>query len=397
MIDRVTFWAGLAATAPQGLYVRRTAPRFPSAEGATDGRVDGRGAELSLLGVGDSIVAGVGAGTYERTMVASAARTLAEQTGRPVRWAARGISGADSRRVREEVVERLDVGPVDAIVVSIGVNDVTELKRTAAWRRDLGELLASLRRHSVGSTIMVCTAAGPGESAADGASDGGAALRDGVPAAPDTPPATERPGADSVEVPVAPSDRGDRIAAVAETKPGAGTPTHPEPREGASDRTATASAKLGEQWPDLVSAGEFEAVVSEARTIGERRAVRRTGRAALVALSEAARFSGERAFAQDALEALRDRFPGTSDAAMAAFVLGRLAEGDGSLRVAADWYARYRDEAPLGALVDEALGREMATRAKLGQDQRAAGLAARYLEQHPNGAYARAASSILER
>lgn len=159
MIDRALFWTGIAACAPQGLRVRRSAPRFPGAAGPQLGAfgVDaGHGPPLRLLGVGDSIVAGVGAETTERAMPAAAARAIAERTGRHVSWRLLGEIGARAPAVVANLRALADEAPYDVIVVSVGVNDVTGLRRTPAWRASVTTLVGALRDHSPCATVVLC-------------------------------------------------------------------------------------------------------------------------------------------------------------------------------------------------------------------------------------------------
>lgn len=151
---RATFWCALPLVAPQGLRLRRTATRFPEADGPRCGAV-GAGPGLSVAGLGDSIVAGVGAGTHDRGLVACTAAALARGLGRRVRWSATGRSGATSRDVIDELLPTLPAGPHDVVGISVGVNDVTQLARSRDWARRLGELLDRLREREPGAVLAL--------------------------------------------------------------------------------------------------------------------------------------------------------------------------------------------------------------------------------------------------
>jgi len=148
------FWSLLPFVAVQGLRLRRTGPRLAGALGDTKGRV-GSGRTLRLLAIGDSIIAGVGAGTLERALVGCTARALADALDVAVEWEAHGRSGATSVEVLTELVPAIDPRPADAIVVSVGVNDVTALSTIRAWRANLRALVAALHRHSPGAVMVV--------------------------------------------------------------------------------------------------------------------------------------------------------------------------------------------------------------------------------------------------
>ena len=151
-----------------------------------------------------------------------------------------------------------------------------------------------------------------------------------------------------------------------------------------------------ESWSERVLAGDFPAVLRDARRRGLEEVLRQEDAADLMALAEAARYEGVTPLARRTLGVVRSRFPGSGQAHKAAFLLGRMAEdGDGDLAGALAWYGRYLDDAPRGAFRDEALGRKMtATLRLLGQGQ-ARPLAEEYLRRFPAGSYATPARAIL--
>ncbi|MEM1249646.1 MAG: SGNH/GDSL hydrolase family protein [Acidobacteriota bacterium] len=151
---RLAFWLSSPILLLQGRSVRRRAPRFPGAEGPDRGRFGERGQTLRLLGLGDSIVAGVGAPTLSVSMVGTAARLASERFEACVAWQSLGEIGARAKQVRR-TAEALEIDDTpDFVVLSVGVNDVTGAARTGAWRRDLRDLLDTLRSRFPESTII---------------------------------------------------------------------------------------------------------------------------------------------------------------------------------------------------------------------------------------------------
>ena len=61
--------------------------------------------------------------------------------------------GAGARRVRRDVVPALPQQRFDAILLSVGVNDVLKLERSGRFRRQLLKLLRDLRTHSPHAVI----------------------------------------------------------------------------------------------------------------------------------------------------------------------------------------------------------------------------------------------------
>jgi len=119
-------------------------------------------------------------------------------------------------------------------------------------------------------------------------------------------------------------------------------------------------------------------------------------RSSLARLADAARLAGRPERARQALERLRERFPGSRESADAAFLLGRLhADALGSPAPAAGWFERYLAENAGGAYAQEAQGRLMVAARAAGDTSKARGVASSYLERYPQGPYAKTAASLL--
>ena len=147
------FWLALPWVSLQALRVRKTAPRLHAAAGATQGQT-GHGPALRLLAIGDSIIAGVGASSLDEALVGQTAQALSARLDCAVSWQAHGRIGVDSTQLLENLPATLATLQVDAIVISIGVNDVTSLTGIRAWRSNLRSLFEVLRVHSPDAIIV---------------------------------------------------------------------------------------------------------------------------------------------------------------------------------------------------------------------------------------------------
>ncbi len=141
------FWAGGAVLLPQAWWVRARALRLPPGAGPLTGK-EGAGDECRLLVIGDSIAIGVGAARLEEALPGHLARALAGLLRRQVCWTACGRNGAAAGEVIDSLPALLPAQPVDLVLVSVGVNDVTGLTRVASWEARLRTLSARLRAHS---------------------------------------------------------------------------------------------------------------------------------------------------------------------------------------------------------------------------------------------------------
>lgn len=142
---RLLFWLLLPLTAVQGLRLRRVALRLPGAQGDRSGSA-GRGAEYHLLAVGDSIIDGVGTGRIERSLPVQFASELAAAKERTVRWRVEGLSGRNIDDVIDCLQSVAHRPHPDLVLLSVGVNDVTGLRSTRAWRLRLTELIGIIHQ-----------------------------------------------------------------------------------------------------------------------------------------------------------------------------------------------------------------------------------------------------------
>ena len=152
LAGRLVIYALFPVVFSQAFALRRHALKLDPAIGPAEGRI-GRGEPLHFLAIGDSIIAGVGARHIQRSTVGHVARFMSGRLSREINWRAAGMIGAGARRVRRDVVPALPAQRFDAILVSVGVNDVLKLERSGRFRRQLLKLLHELRVHSPEATI----------------------------------------------------------------------------------------------------------------------------------------------------------------------------------------------------------------------------------------------------
>ena len=163
----------------QGVWVRRTAVNLPEAAHPNHGKYDGKEPPIHILGVGDSVIAGVGVNDLEKSLTAQIARSISCKVGRRVVWQADGCNGDRARDLlaryqpagsndsanlqfsesgefiepalpfavdRTWQIDNRKTLP-DYVVVSIGVNDVSDLTSLTRWNFEITQVIASLREH----------------------------------------------------------------------------------------------------------------------------------------------------------------------------------------------------------------------------------------------------------
>lgn len=196
-------------------------------------------------------------------------------------------------------------------------------------------------------------------------------------------------------------DGGSPPVASAEGAPPEGpTPASSIPAEDSEPATASPVERIPRaapreaSWSARVAQGQFKEVVSDAETRGIASCLASCSAADLRALSDAARYTGKGDIAERSLTALRQRFPG-SQAAEAAFLLGRLHEKRGANANALTFYDDYLNEAPAGAFAAEALAGKLRTLEATQGQAAARPLAREYLRRFPTGVHVSTAREIL--
>lgn len=153
MLRRILFWLLLPLTAVQGLWLRNRALRLPGARGERRGTC-GRGQEMRLLAIGDSIMDGVGTETMDRSLPVLFAQALSRELQMRIEWRVHGESGLDIAGLLQWL-DALEDEATDFILISIGVNDVTGLSSTRHWRRSICRLLDRLKSKWPESRVLL--------------------------------------------------------------------------------------------------------------------------------------------------------------------------------------------------------------------------------------------------
>lgn len=157
-----------------------------------------------------------------------------------------------------------------------------------------------------------------------------------------------------------------------------------------------AAARPRVNWRAELAAGHARAIVADAERLGTTRALESVDSEDLAALADAARYVGNEELARRTLQTQRRRFPRSSRAAQAAFLLGRLEdESAAGAERALTWYDHYLSEAPSGAYAAEALGRKMMVLERARRHDEAVAIAVDYLRRFPSGSYAHAARVLV--
>ncbi len=150
----------------------------------------------------------------------------------------------------------------------------------------------------------------------------------------------------------------------------------PSPSEGHRD---------GPAWRALAAEGRHREAMAAIEREGFERVLAAVPAPLLLDLADEARFAGQPVRARQAL--MRARELGARG--RSAFLLGKIAaDHENAPAEALGWFERYLDEVPKGSLAEQALGRVIELRRRLGDAAGARATAKLYLHRHPDGAYA---------
>jgi len=137
----------------QGKWVRKQVPRLPHAPEPWDGEAPGP-RPLSVLGVGDSTIAGVGVTDSRQGLIPQFSLALHEQTHRGVSWRSVGESGATSKDILAKFLPPVLSAPADLVIISLGANDAKDLKPLRATIERFKRLIQVLHDGHPGAVLI---------------------------------------------------------------------------------------------------------------------------------------------------------------------------------------------------------------------------------------------------
>lgn len=137
--------------------------RMKAAGGPRHGLTPGPGPALRLAVLGDSSAAGYGAPDHATALAGQLSGALATRIGRAVSWRVSARGGATARTVTALLPGLSDAAAgwqPELVLIVVGVNDTTRLRRPAAFERDVATLIEAVRTH-LGHPVPVLLAGLP--------------------------------------------------------------------------------------------------------------------------------------------------------------------------------------------------------------------------------------------
>jgi hypothetical protein len=161
-------------------------------------------------------------------------------------------------------------------------------------------------------------------------------------------------------------------------------------------QSPTDIAADGGSWKTLAESGKYREAITAAKAAGFDAVQATASPSDLLLLADAARLGGAPNQARATLQLLRQNFPTHTNAAIAAFTLGRMAqELDHNDRAALKWYRTYLSQEPQGRMAEGARARVLKGALRVGTSEEVQAAARDYLSHHPSGSSAALARQAL--
>ncbi len=138
------WWPWFPLLLVEGLYVRVTTARLPPAKNRRGRIGPDAGRSIKVVGLGDSIISGIGVRSHREGLVGQVAERVLERTGRPVAWEAIGFSGATSRVVLDRLLPVATRAEPELVCLSVGVNDAVRGTKPREFKDRLAAIVDGL-------------------------------------------------------------------------------------------------------------------------------------------------------------------------------------------------------------------------------------------------------------
>lgn len=132
----------------KGKQIRKSIPKLPEAIGTEGMAGKEHKAEIRLLCLGESTMAGVGVKTHQEGFVGTLAKELSTLVAKKVKWKVMAKSGYTAKDINQKLVSKITEN-YDIIVIGLGGNDSFQLNSPMQWQKDVQVLIDSVRiKHS---------------------------------------------------------------------------------------------------------------------------------------------------------------------------------------------------------------------------------------------------------
>jgi len=140
----IVSWLLLPVAAWYGLGVRKRTPRLLPPHGPQTGKLGDGAAQIRVLFMGDSSVAGVGVDDISQTLAPQVARSIHARNSETVSWRAAGANSAMAKDLRDYILPNIDQRDFTHIILCIGTNDMKNFLTANRFKKGFGGLLYAI-------------------------------------------------------------------------------------------------------------------------------------------------------------------------------------------------------------------------------------------------------------
>lgn len=141
----------------QGKRVVKKVPRLPEAKGSIGHIAGSKEDSISILGIGESTMAGVGVATQKEGFIGAFSQELNRKSQKTINWEVVAKSGIKLKGISERLLPKITMQNPDLIVVAMGGNDAFALRSPKKWEQNSIKLLAELRQKFGTTTPILLT------------------------------------------------------------------------------------------------------------------------------------------------------------------------------------------------------------------------------------------------
>ncbi|PID78045.1 MAG: hypothetical protein CSB21_01900 [Deltaproteobacteria bacterium] len=140
-MKKILFWILFPFVIPQAIKIKKSAVRLNGPTGEKSGVFKKPGGRLfKITGLGDSIIAGIGASNSEKTLTPLISSKFKQKRSFETSWTILGKNGIKIYQIMPEFSEKLKKSKPDLIIISAGINDVTGLCRTKKFKNHIKKI-----------------------------------------------------------------------------------------------------------------------------------------------------------------------------------------------------------------------------------------------------------------
>jgi lysophospholipase L1-like esterase len=138
-----------------GKKVRESVPELPEASENLIGKIVGSNAEIRLLTIGESTIAGVGVTDHTDGITGQIAKTIHDLSGKTVHWQVLARNGYTAERVHQKLVPIIPTDKLDIIAIGLGGNDTFKFNSPLTFRKHLKVVVANIRKRQPDAKILI--------------------------------------------------------------------------------------------------------------------------------------------------------------------------------------------------------------------------------------------------